>query len=147
MSTYTIRPHMLFASLAFNALPATLATAALVLLMHSLIVTDMSAPEIEARRVIEYIGEVPEMTDPLLPERPKRPIEVTQKPDRIEPQVAHTTQDGMSVDDKFSLAPVIGNGPITAGTNMVVPYLKLQPQYPARALKRGIEGYDDPAEV
>ncbi len=143
MSTYADRPHMPIASVAVSALPATLATAALLLLMHSLIVTDMNPPEIQERRRIEFISEVPEITDPPPIERPEEPLQVAREPERMEPRVPYSSDDVVSVWRDTSLPPVTEKGPITFGTNMVVPYLKLQPEYPTRALSRGIQGHVD----
>lgn len=143
MNTYMHRPHTPFASLAFNALPATLATAALVLLMHSLIATDFAPPEIKPHERIEFIGKVPEMSEPQKTERPQKPDEVAPTPDRITPKIAHNTDELVYVGRGDTFRPVTKGEPISTGTNMVVPFLKLQPEYPSRALKRGIEGYVD----
>ncbi|MEO1079742.1 MAG: TonB family protein [Pseudomonadota bacterium] len=143
MSTYADRPHMHVTSLAVNSLPAMLATAALLLLMHSLIVTDMSPPEIRERQRIEFISEVPEITDPLPIPRPEKPLEVAPEPERREPQLAFDTEDVGGLWSGESLPPVTERGTISAGTNMVVPYLKLQPEYPSRAIARGIQGFVD----
>ncbi|MEM9314427.1 MAG: TonB family protein [Pseudomonadota bacterium] len=143
MSTYADRPHMQITSLVVNALPAMLATVALVLLMHSLIATDMNPPDIPERQRFDFITEVPEITDPLPILRPEKPLEVAQEPERMEPQLVFDTQNVGGLWSGDTLLPVTERGPITAGTNMVVPYLKLQPEYPSRAIARGIQGFVD----
>lgn len=143
MSTVVGRPQLRVASLSATALPATLATAALLLLMHSLIVTNMNPPEIKKRTKIDFISEVPELTVLTTYVRPERPEEVALAPERMEPQVALSTDDLAGVWRNDPIPPVTDTGPIGTGSNMVVPYMRLQPDYPARALKRGIEGYVD----
>ena len=61
----------------------------------------------------------------------------------MEPQLVHNPGDMGNLGRGNYLPPVTVKGPITAGTNMVVPYLKLQPEYPTRAINRGIQGYVD----
>ncbi|GAB5412572.1 MAG: energy transducer TonB [Congregibacter sp.] len=143
MGTYTNRPQLHVASLAFNALPAIVTTAALILLMHSLIATNMSPPDIKPRQVFEYFTEVPEMSDPIPTDRTQRPPEVALPPSRVIPQFEFESEDVSTLGTGTSFVPVTTKGPISTGTNMVVPYLKLQPIYPGRALQRGIEGYVD----
>ncbi|MEL7046985.1 MAG: TonB family protein, partial [Pseudomonadota bacterium] len=92
---------------------------------------------------IEFIGEVPEITEPLPIPRPEKPLEVAPEPERLEPQLAFDTADVGSLWSGDSLPPVTERGTISAGTNMVVPYLKLQPEYPSRAIARGIQGFVD----
>ncbi|MEO0439128.1 MAG: TonB family protein [Pseudomonadota bacterium] len=143
MSTYAENPQARIAALSITAVPATLATAALVLLMHSLIATDTVPPEIEEKRLIDFISTVPEIT--VIPpiERPPKPEEVVPEPARLEPQKTFAKDDFDGSWRRDNPPPVKVKGPISAGTNMVVPFLKLQPEYPSRALSRGIEGYVD----
>ena len=143
MSTYAESPYVYIASLALNAMPATLATAALLLLMHSLIATDMDPPEVQERRDFEVIFEVPVITEIPPTELPDKPPEVAKEPVRMEAELIAHTDDFGGQWNRNALPQVAVKGPITAGTNMVVPYLRLQPEYPARALKRGLEGYVD----
>ena len=143
MSTYAEKPQLFIASLAVNALPAILITAVLLLLMHNLIATDMDPPDIQKRKRLEFIGKVPEITVQMPTERPDKPAEVDPQPERLQPLAALHTDDLKGpgrggFDPVFELKSDVG-----PGTNMVVPYLKLQPEYPSRALNRGIEGFVD----
>ncbi|NQX89730.1 MAG: hypothetical protein HRT77_13820 [Halioglobus sp.] len=76
-------------SLTVTALPATLVTAALVLLMHHLIATDMEPPDIQDRRPIEFLSHVAEITPPDETRRPRKPPEVTTEPEPLKPQLAN----------------------------------------------------------
>ncbi|MEM1141538.1 MAG: energy transducer TonB [Pseudomonadota bacterium] len=143
MSTFIHRPRFRIASFGVTALPATLATAGILLLMHSLVVTDMSAPEIRKKERFEVVGKVEEITIAPLTERPQRPQEVTEEPDRMEPDLVVVSDDFTGAWKDYSGTPITEKRLITNNTNMVVPYLRLQPEYPTRALRRGIEGYVD----
>ncbi len=144
MNTATASHHYRVLSMGANALPAAGMTAALVFIMHSLIATDMTPPEIEERRKIEVIGKVPELSEPVITVKPDKPLVVQAEPVHLSPDMTFA-DDGLQGDwDHNPRPPLDGDtGPISTGANMVVPYLKLQPTYPPRALKRGIEGHVD----
>ena len=143
MNAIAEKPQNRVATLGVTVVPATLATAALILLMQSLIATDVIPPEIKKREKIVYVGKVPEMSEPQRTEPPNKPKEVTPTPERRPQQVALRGDTSFGAGPSYTPPAVTTGGIQNSGTNMVVPFLKLQPEYPSRALSRGIEGFVD----
>lgn len=130
-----------------RAAAATLAvtiTALLFLIMQSLIATQVPVIDTEKRRVI----------DPVMPPRPEpepRPDERVEKP--LEPEeVPQWDTPPIALDDTVGTLSAPGNeAPPTeigdigagAGSSTIVPVFRIAPEYPARALSRGIEGHVD----
>ena len=124
MNAIAEKPQYRFATLSVTVVPATLATAALILLMQSLIATDVIPPEIKKREKIVYVGKVPEMSEPQRTEPPKKPKEVTPTPERQPQQVALRGDTSFGAGPGYT-PPVVTTGGIqNSGTNMVVPFLK-----------------------
>ena len=143
MSTFVERPYLPALPLAITAVPAMLVTAVLILLMHSLIANDMAPPEVEPRRVIEFVGAPPDIPLPP-PDYPLKPPEVAKPPEWLETEFAYSPEDtGDGWQDVVSLPEEKTDPVVGTGNTMVVAYLKVQPVYPSRALSRGIEGHVD----
>lgn len=124
--------------------PMALATTlALLLLMYSLISTDYQAPPQEPPSPVETVV-MPERQpiEPILPEPPARPDSPDKAPQAI-PEPAARTGGGssLSVTMPGPAANPQGTGLKLFAGGDLMPLIKVAPEYPRRALARGVEGY------
>lgn len=144
MNTYVQKPYSSLLPFTFGAMPAAVVTALLIVLMHSLIDTEMPKiiddPTIIAP-IVRPPEELPTITK--VPPAPK-PTEVTPPPARVDPTNKISPQDDVIAWSMEVPAPDDGGEiKIVDGGGGIVAYLKTQAIYPSRALSRGIEGHVD----
>jgi protein TonB len=124
---------------------AVATTFALIFTMHALIEANLGAPEEE-----EQI----KVADVVMPEQKIETQYDTSKPDKPEepeqppPEMPEPEFDDPNLDDTINMsAPRAGGGIQVGGIGGFasegdyLPIVKVAPQYPRRALQRGIEGY------
>ena len=134
------------ARLILAAVLAAATTFGLLLLMHFLIAADMSAPEEREDRKVAGIH-MPERQietkydteKPEKPEDPEEPPPPMPEPDFQQPDVTAGALN-MAAPRVAPNLDVKGIGGF-ASDGEYLPIVKVQPQYPSRALSRGIEGY------
>lgn len=134
------------ARLILAAVLAAATTFGLLLLMHFLIAADMKAPEErEDRKVADIhmperqIETKYETEKPEKPEDPEEPPPPMPEPDFQQPDLSPSALN-MSAPRVSPNLDVKGVGGF-ASDGEYLPIVKVQPQYPSRALSRGIEGY------
>jgi protein TonB len=114
-------------------------TVALVLLMQWLIRTEAVDLEVAAPAPpIEFWRVIPEAPDPE-PAQPERP-----EPAEAPPEVLRSDpvfQDTTGIPTTDMRPPVETPDPTGAGSALAVPMVKIAPDYPRRALARGLEGH------
>ena len=120
-------------------------TAALVLLMHVLIQTNVQAPKEGKRyKIPDIVMPEREITTEYDTSKPNRPDEVEEPPpelpefDQIAPDV---TNEGISISGPKIGKPTVAGPGGFGGDGEMIPITKIQAQYPSRALSRGIEGH------
>jgi len=116
-------------------------TFGLLLLMQLLIATG-NAPPVDKTRVT---------TPPVLIDPPEdTPVVTTEEvepPPPVEPQPATMPNPGQTEPGIFGVGPTMSAGPVTTGTTVGPPeghamlLVAVQPTYPLKLLRRGIEGY------
>ncbi|TVZ40879.1 protein TonB [Alteromonadaceae bacterium 2753L.S.0a.02] len=124
--------------------PAALVTLGLLLLMHFLILRNMTEPE-EAKefKIPEIVMPEREITTEYDTRRPDKPEE----PDEPPPELPEPEFESPDVEANISFAPQIDTGVQIAGIGGFssdgdyLPIVKVAPKYPARAANRGLEGY------
>ena len=134
------------ARLILAAVLAAATTFGLLLLMHFLIAADMKAPEEREDRKVADIH-MPERQietkydteKPEKPEDPEEPPPPMPEPDFQQPDVTAGALN-MAAPRVAPNLDVKGIGGF-ASDGEYLPIVKVQPQYPSRALSRGIEGY------
>lgn len=134
------------ARLILAAVLAAATTFGLLLLMHFLIAADMRAPEEREDRKVADIH-MPERQietkydteKPEKPEDPEEPPPPMPEPDFQQPDVTAGALN-MAAPRVAPNLDVKGIGGF-ASDGEYLPIVKVQPQYPSRALSRGIEGY------
>lgn len=134
------------ARLILAAVLAAATTFGLLLLMHFLIAADMRAPEEREDRKVADIH-MPERQietkydteKPEKPEDPEEPPPPMPEPDFQQPDVTASALN-MAAPRVAPNLDVKGIGGF-ASDGEYLPIVKVQPQYPSRALSRGIEGY------
>lgn len=129
----------------FSGALAAVVTAALVLLMHVLIQTNIKAPgEVKKYKVPDIVMPEREITTEYDTSKPERPDEVDEPPPEMpemEFDAPETSNEGISINGpKIDKPKIAGPGGI-GGDGEMIPITKIQPQYPSRASSRGIEGY------
>lgn len=129
----------------FSGALGAVVTAALVLLMHILIQTNIKPPgEVKKYKIPDIVMPEREITTEYDTSKPNRPDEVDEPPpempdfDQIAPDL---TNEGISI-----VGPKIGKPTITGpggfgGDGEMIPITKITAQYPSRAASRGTEGY------
>lgn len=134
------------ARLILAAVLAAATTFGLLLLMHLLIAADVKLPEErEDRKIADIL--MPErqietnydVEKPEKPEDPQEPPPAMPEPDFQQPDLAPSTLT-MAAPRVAPTLDVKGVGGF-ASDGEYLPIVKVQPQYPSRALSRGIEGY------
>lgn len=134
------------ARLILAAVLAAATTFGLLLLMHLLIAADVKPPEErEDRKIADIL--MPErqietnydVEKPEKPEDPQEPPPAMPEPDFQQPDLAPSTLT-MAAPRVAPTLDVKGVGGF-ASDGEYLPIVKVQPQYPSRALSRGIEGY------
>lgn len=134
------------ARLILAAVLAAATTFGLLLLMHLLIAADVKPPEErEDRKIADIL--MPErqietnydVEKPEKPEDPEEPPPAMPEPDFQQPDLTPSALN-MSAPRVAPTLDVKGVGGF-ASDGEYLPIVKVQPQYPSRALSRGIEGY------
>jgi len=136
---------MSIARLISSLAPAALVTLGLLLLMHFLILRNMTEPE----ETVEL--KIPEIT---MPEREIKTEYDTRKPDKPEeveeppPDMPEPEFESPDVQTDISFAPQISTGRAEiqgiggfSSDGDYLPIVKVAPKYPSRAAARGLEGY------
>ncbi|MBR9909485.1 MAG: TonB family protein [Gammaproteobacteria bacterium] len=137
---------MIFARVLIAAALAAGTTFGLLFLMHALIEANNKPPEeVEERKVADILMPERQIETKYDTEKPDKPEEVDEPPpDMPEPEFDQpdVNPDALSmaapkVNPNLSVKGVGGFG----GDGEYLPIVKVQPQYPSRALSRGLEGY------
>ncbi len=137
---------MVLVRLLVGSLCALGVTFGLVLLMQQLIHTDeVSVDKKKTHKIADIsLGET-EIETKRQQRKPEKPEEVDEPPPPIEPA---PLQDTIADLDALNIAPSLkgagdmNKGPgLSASDGEYLPMVKVQPQYPRRALSRGIEGH------
>jgi protein TonB len=132
--------------LLIGAALAITVTFALVLLMQQLIHHDYVAlDDKKARKIADIQMGNTDVETKVKERKPEKPEEVDEPP----PPVQQMTFDDSKMDvDSLNIAPSLkGSGDLNKGPGLsasdgeYLPMVKVQPQYPRRALSRGVEGY------
>ncbi len=135
---------MSIARLISSLAPAALVTLGLLLLMHFLILRNMTEPE------QTEVFKIPEIT---MPDREISTEYDTRKPDKPDepeeppPEMPEPEFESPDVASDISFAPQMDTGVEIAGIGGFssdgdyLPIVKVAPKYPARAANRGLEGY------
>ncbi len=124
-------------------LPAATATLALFLLMNLLIATDTPSISDPPARIKPFVMDTPEPITTEADAKPVKPKVPERAPDWIT-QLApmETTIGGANFNP-----PAVTDDPsrdiVNNSGGGIVAYLRVQPNYPSRALQRGIEGFVD----
>lgn len=129
----------------FSGALAAVVTAALVLLMHVLIQTNIQAPgEVKQYKIPDMVMPDREIMTEYDTSKPDRPDEVDEPPPEMPEMdfdVPETSNEGINiVGPKIDKPKVAGPGGF-GGDGEMIPITKIAAQYPSRALSRGIEGY------
>lgn len=126
-------------------LPALAVTLGLLLLMHILIASNMQAPEdVVAIKIPEIVmpdRQIETRYDTRKPEKPDQPKEPP--PDLPEPKFEPTDLAQSDINISMNMnadLEISGIGGFSSDGEFL-PIVKVAPQYPRRALSRGIEGY------
>ena len=131
----------------FRLLPASvmaaLVTAALILLMHVLIQSDLDGPDKVKKFTVPEIvmpdREIETEFDTSKPEKPDEPQEAP--PDLPEPEfeTPDTTSEKLALRPDTAVKAQLGG--ISFGDGDMIPLTIVQPDYPRRAAQRGTTGY------
>jgi protein TonB len=127
--------------LTFSALPSSVITTLLLIVMLQLIVTDVQPITEPTSKILSVVMDPPEEIDerePLL----ERPVEPETPPD-WEPELSLPTIEVAGITPG---APTLDFNPDSIPTNEggeIFAYVRVEPVYPNRALSRGIEGFVD----
>ncbi|MFD1217333.1 energy transducer TonB [Microbulbifer celer] len=124
---------------------AVATTFALIFTMHALIEANLGAPEeeepLKVADVVMPEQEIETQYDTRKPDKPEEPEQPP--PDMPEPEF-----DEPDVDGEINMAAPRANADLNVGgiggfasEGDYLPIVKVQPQYPRRALQRGIEGW------
>ncbi|MFC6633285.1 energy transducer TonB [Microbulbifer taiwanensis] len=124
---------------------AVATTFALIFTMHALIEANLGAPEeeeqIKVADVVMPDQKIETQYDTSKPDKPDEPE--TPPPEMPEPEF-----DQPDLDDSINMSAPRANADLKVGgiggfasEGDYLPIVKVQPQYPRRALQRGIEGY------
>ncbi|ACR12525.1 energy transducer TonB [Teredinibacter turnerae] len=125
--------------------PAALVTLGLLLLMHVLILRNMTEPEESKEfKIPEILMPEREITTEYDTSRPEKP----QEPEEPPPELPEPEFDNPDVQMDISFAPQINTGGVQisgiggfSSDGDYLPIVKVAPKYPARAANRGLEGY------
>ena len=121
---------------------APMVTFGLLVLMQSLIQSDLPEPEPHKKIVIDGIFDVPKPIDPPPKEPPKKIIEVEAPPTlkRVSNIELGGEIESGPIDVTINVKPDPGS---IFESDSVIRLVAVQPQYPQRAIAQGIEGYVD----
>lgn len=124
---------------------AAVVTAALVLLMHVLIQTNIEGPQdVKKYKIPDIVMPEREIVTEFDTSKPDRPDEVEEPPPEmpdIEFDTPDVSNDGINISGpKIDKPKVAGPGGF-GGDGDMIPITKIAAQYPSRALSRGTEGY------
>lgn len=137
---------MVLVRLLVGSLCALGVTFGLVLLMQQLIHTDeVSVDKKKTHKIADIsLGET-EIETKRQQRKPEKPEEVDEPPPPFEPAPLQDTiadLDALNVAPSLKGAGDMNKGPgLSASDGEYLPMVKVQPQYPRRALSRGIEGH------
>lgn len=145
MNNYAEVPYSPILPLTLGALPAAVVTALLVLLMHSLIASDVPLIDEEKITIAPIVRVDPDPLEVTIKVPPAvKPVDVTEPPERLTPR-SESIPEGYVLASRYKApAPTRDEGiEIDGGGGGIVAYLKPQPIYPSRPLTQGIEGHVD----
>lgn len=135
---------MSIARIVSSLAPAALVTLGLLLLMHFLILRNMTEPEdTKEFKIPEIVMPEREITTeydtrkPDKPEEPEQPPPELPEPEFESPDVSSEISFAPNIDKGIQIASI---GGFTADGDYL-PIVKVAPKYPARAANRGLEGY------
>ena len=135
---------MIIARSLTSAVPAVVVTFGLLLLMHTLIESNMKEPgDVEEYKIPDItmpkreINTEYDTTKPDKPEEPDQPPPDLPEPDFESPDVNTDISFSPQIDTNINVAGIGGYG----GDGDYLPIVKVAPKYPSRAASRGLEGY------
>ncbi len=126
------------------SLPVALATTlGLMLLMQTLISTNIEPPEEIKNIPMKFHLEERKITTKAKEPKPEKPVEPTTPPPQEVPvEVAKNTDQSTKVERHYTRGHSDIDPNIWGGTDgEYLPIVKVNPSYPSRALQRGIEGW------
>ena len=131
--------------LSVAAFLALIVTTALLLLMQQLIHNDIKLDEKVSRKIADiYMGKT-EIETQIHERKPEKPKQAEQQPPELQPQDLQdklVSTDAVNVNPSLNANLSFANGPgLAASDGEYLPMVKVQAQYPRRALSRGVEGY------
>jgi protein TonB len=129
----------------FSGALAAVVTAALLLLMHILIQTNIKPPEQGRRyKIPDIVLPQREITTEYDTSKPERPDELKETPPEL-PQVdfdvPEISNEGINISGPKIDRPTIAGPGGFGGDGEMIPITKIAAQYPSRALSRGLQGY------
>lgn len=123
--------------------PAGFVTAALLILMYSLIATDYIEPIEEPRKIdTSFLEPVQDPAPPKI-KAPPKPEKVQKSPERIRPILNIDEGNTATAGLTMKLTPIANDMLLINPDSGPIPSVRVQPNYPASALQRGIEGFVD----
>lgn len=136
---------MQFIRLVVGAILALVITSVLLLLMQRLIHNDLKIDETASRKIAEIqMGET-EIESKVSERKPDKPDEAEEQPPELEVTDMldmDVNTDAVNVNPSLKADLNFAKGPgLSASDGEYLPMVKVQAQYPRRALSRGIEGY------
>lgn len=131
--------------LAIGALLAIVITIVLLLLMQRLIHSDLKIEETETRKIAEIQMGDTEIEAKVSERKPEKPDEAEEQPPELEVSDMldmDVDMDAVNVNPSLQADLNFAKGPgLSASDGEYLPMVKVQPQYPRRAMSRSIEGY------
>lgn len=143
MNTYVERPYSSILPITFGALPASVVTALLFLLMHSLIASDTPPIDEQRIRIAEIVRPDPKPIEIIPRSPPAKPVDAVPPPEWQAPQSDPSPRGSELAWIRDSPVIIIEKDGEVLGGGGIVAYLRPEPVYPGRALTRGIEGHVD----
>ncbi|NRB38167.1 MAG: TonB family protein [Pseudomonadales bacterium] len=124
---------------------ALIVTSALLLVMQQLIHNDITLDEKKTRKIADIqMGET-QIDTQLAERKPDKPEDAEEQPPELQPQDLQdidVNTDAVNVNPSLAADLNFAKGPgLSASDGEYLPMVKVQAQYPRRALSRGIEGY------
>lgn len=128
-----------------GAVLAVVVTLALLLVMQKLIHNDITMDEKQSRKIADIQMGNTEIEIQAAERKPDKPDEAEEQPPEIQPQNlqdVNVNTDAVNVNPSLSADLNFAKGPgLSASDGEYLPMVKVQAQYPRRALSRGIQGY------
>lgn len=134
----------MFARIALAVPLGALVTAGLLYTMHVFIETGQGNPEVETRRLVDFVRIEREEHVAKREQRPEKPDTLERAPDVPQPDptdsFAGTIEVSLSKPSIDFAADISGTG-MVASDGEYLPIVKVAPVYPMRALQRRLEGH------